>query len=54
MKFGLTTPQNPNMASEQKFVDFIVEQIDISLNISYKKMFGEHSLYFDNKIFALI
>jgi TfoX/Sxy family transcriptional regulator of competence genes len=42
------------MASEQKFVDFIVEQIDIPEKTSSKKMFGEYGLYYDNKMFALV
>ncbi|MES2652738.1 MAG: TfoX/Sxy family protein [Bacteroidota bacterium] len=42
------------MASNQQFVDFIVEQIDSFEQISYKKMFGEYGLYFGDKIFALI
>jgi TfoX/Sxy family transcriptional regulator of competence genes len=42
------------MASEQKFVDFIVEQIDIPEKISSKKMFGEYGLYFEDKMFALV
>ncbi len=42
------------MATDQKFVDFIIEQIDIPEQISYKKMFGEYGLYFGDKIFALV
>ena len=42
------------MASDQKFVDFILEQLDNSEQIFAKKMFGEYGLYFDDKIFALI
>jgi TfoX/Sxy family transcriptional regulator of competence genes len=42
------------MASEQKFVDFIVDQMGNSEQITYKKMFGEYGLYFDNKLFALV
>jgi TfoX/Sxy family transcriptional regulator of competence genes len=42
------------MASEQKFVDFIIGQIDMSGKITYKKMFGEYGLYSDNKLFALV
>jgi TfoX/Sxy family transcriptional regulator of competence genes len=42
------------MASEQKFVDFIVEQMDIPEKISSKKMFGEYGLYFEDKMFALV
>ncbi|MFC4211111.1 TfoX/Sxy family protein [Pedobacter lithocola] len=42
------------MASEQKFVDFIIDQIGFSEQLTSKKMFGEFGLYFDNKLFALI
>jgi TfoX/Sxy family transcriptional regulator of competence genes len=42
------------MASEQKFVDFIIDQIGFSKQVTNKKMFGEYGLYFDNKLFALI
>ena len=42
------------MASDQKFVDFIIEQMDSAEQISYKKMFGEYGLYFGDKIFALV
>ena len=42
------------MASDQKFVDFIVDQIQGAGTISCKKMFGEYGLYADQKIFALV
>ena len=42
------------MASNQQFVDFIIEQIDLPEQIAYKKMFGEYGLYCGDKIFALI
>jgi TfoX/Sxy family transcriptional regulator of competence genes len=42
------------MATNQKFVDFIIDQINISGQVTYKKMFGEYALYFDNKLFALV
>ncbi|WP_214226200.1 TfoX/Sxy family protein [Pedobacter sp. B4-66] len=42
------------MASDQKFVDFIVDQIQGAGKISGKKMFGEYGLYADEKIFALV
>src|SRR4051812_15700656 len=42
------------MASDQKFVDFILDQINISGQVTSKKMFGEHALYFGDKLFALI
>lgn len=42
------------MASEQKFVDFIIDQIGFSRQVTSKKMFGEFGLYFDNKLFGLV
>ncbi|HWA33216.1 MAG TPA: TfoX/Sxy family protein [Cyclobacteriaceae bacterium] len=42
------------MASDQKFVDFVLDQIDTSGQITSKKMFGEYALYFGDKLFALI
>ena len=42
------------MASDQNFVDFVVEQIKNTGEITAKKMFGEYSIYADGKIFGLI
>jgi len=42
------------MASDQDFVDFVLDQIRNAGKITYKKMFGEYGIYSDNKIFALI
>ena len=42
------------MASDQTFVDFIVDQIENAGEISAKKMFGEYALYSGEKLFALI
>lgn len=42
------------MASDQKFVDFILDQLGTLKQISAKKMFGEYALYFDTKLFALV
>jgi len=42
------------MASDQKFVDYILDQIDIPTRVTGKKMFGEYGLYFDNKLFGLV
>jgi TfoX/Sxy family transcriptional regulator of competence genes len=42
------------MASEQKFVDFVVDQIQKVGTISTKKMFGEYGIYADNKMFGVI
>ena len=42
------------MASDQDFVDFIVDQIEGAGNITSKKIFGEYGIWVDGKITALI
>jgi len=42
------------MASNQNFVDFVLEQIKNAGTITAKKMFGEYGIYADGKIFGLI
>ena len=42
------------MASDLKFVEFVVDQLDEDLAVTYKRMFGEFGLFADRKIFALI
>lgn len=42
------------MASDQNFVDFVVDQIQNVGEISAKKMFGEYGIYSDGKIFGVI
>jgi TfoX/Sxy family transcriptional regulator of competence genes len=42
------------MASDQKFVDFVVGQIKYAGDITAKKMFGEYGLYADEKMFGVI
>jgi TfoX/Sxy family transcriptional regulator of competence genes len=42
------------MPTDQKFADYILDQINISSQVSFKKMFGEYGLYFDNKLFGLV
>jgi len=42
------------MASDQDFVDFVLEQIKNAGEITAKKMFGEYGIYADGKIFGLI
>ena len=42
------------MASDQNFVDFVIEQIQNTGTISAKKMFGEYGIYGDGKLFGLI
>jgi len=42
------------MASEQNFVDFVIEQIRNAGEVTAKKMFGEYGIYADGKLFGLI
>lgn len=42
------------MASDQSFVEFIVDQFENVGTITFKKMFGEYGIYSNGKIFALI
>jgi TfoX/Sxy family transcriptional regulator of competence genes len=42
------------MASDISYVDFIVDQISAAGKISYRKMFGEYTIYSCVKIVALI
>ncbi|MDY0102015.1 MAG: TfoX/Sxy family protein [Lentimicrobium sp.] len=42
------------MASDKKFLDFIVDQIENAGQITYRSMFGEYAVFADGKIFALV
>lgn len=42
------------MGSDIGFVEYVVDQIDPDLSITYKRMFGEFGLYSDGRFFALI
>jgi len=42
------------MANNPDVVKFIVDQIDDSCDVVYRKMFGGGSLYYKNKVVALI
>lgn len=42
------------MASDQKFVDFVLDQIDNAGEVTARKMFGEYGVYADGKMFGLI
>lgn len=42
------------MASNQNFVDFVVEQIKNVGAITAKRMFGKYGIYADDKLFGLI
>jgi TfoX/Sxy family transcriptional regulator of competence genes len=42
------------MASDQNFVDFVIDQIKGAGEITAKKMFGEYGIYANGKIIGLI
>ena len=42
------------MASDQKFVDFVLDQIENAGEVTARKMFGEYGVYADGKMFGLI
>lgn len=42
------------MASEDSFVSYVLEQIGPLESLQCKKMFGEHAIYLEGKIVALI
>jgi len=42
------------MASDQNFVNYVIEQIENAGEITAKKMFGEYGIYSDGKMFGLI
>ena len=42
------------MASDQDFVDFIVDQLEDAGDITSRKMFGEYAIYCDGKVAALV
>ena len=42
------------MASQQRTVDFLIEQIGHAGRVSSKKMFGEYGIYFDDKMVAMV
>lgn len=42
------------MASNESFVQYIVDQCSGAGNISVRKMFGDYGIYCDGKIFGLI
>ena len=42
------------MASDQEFVDFLVDQMGEAGDIFFKKMFGEYALYCGGKVVALV
>lgn len=41
------------MATDQTFVDYVIGQLALGDRLTYKKMFGEFTVYLDGKIVAL-
>jgi len=42
------------MASDLSFVKFIVDQIEHTSEVFYRKMFGEYAIYCNGKVVALV
>ncbi len=42
------------MASDQTFVDYVMDQLSSIPGVSSRKMFGEYAIYIDSKIIGLI
>ncbi len=41
------------MATDRKFIDYVVDQIALGDRLTYRRMFGEYALYVDGKVVAL-
>jgi TfoX/Sxy family transcriptional regulator of competence genes len=42
------------MATTKEFINFVVEQIESTGKIEYRKMFGEYVIYYNKKVVALV
>jgi len=42
------------MASDQSFIDYILDQLTPLAGLSYKKMFGEYALYHHGKVIGFV
>lgn len=42
------------MASDVEFVQYVTDQLDASLDVTHRKMFGEFALYSAGTLFALV
>jgi TfoX/Sxy family transcriptional regulator of competence genes len=42
------------MASDLSFVEFVVDQMENTGTVTYRKMFGEYAVYCNGKVVALI
>ena len=46
--------ETTHMATDQEFIDFLVDQMADAGEIAFKKMFGEYALYCNGKVVALV
>jgi DNA transformation protein and related proteins len=42
------------MASDLNFIEYVRDQINGAGEVSFRKMFGEYAIYYDNKVVALV
>ncbi len=42
------------MASDLNFVEYVCDQINEAGQVSFKKMFGEYAIYYDERVVALV
>jgi TfoX/Sxy family transcriptional regulator of competence genes len=42
------------MASNQDFVAYVCEQVNLAERVTYKKMFGEYAMYVDGKVVGFV
>jgi DNA transformation protein and related proteins len=42
------------MASDLSFVEYVRDQTNASGRVSFKKMFGDYAIYYDEKVVALV
>lgn len=42
------------MATDQDFLEYVVEQAEGAGMLSHRRMFGEYALYLDGKVVALV
>jgi TfoX/Sxy family transcriptional regulator of competence genes len=42
------------MATDQSFIDFLVDQMNEAGEITFRKMFGEYAIYCGGKVVALV
>jgi TfoX/Sxy family transcriptional regulator of competence genes len=42
------------MASNQDFIAYVCEQVNLAERVTYKKMFGEYAMYVDGKVVGFV